>query len=60
VPELLTLTVSHDGGARITDVGGRQVLLRGVNVNQLVDYYASDPALPTVQPLSETDFADMA
>jgi endoglycosylceramidase len=60
VPGLLALTVGQDGGARIVDVGGRQVLLRGVNVNQLVDYYAQDPALPTVQPLSEADFADMA
>jgi endoglycosylceramidase len=57
---LLALTVRQDGGARIADVTGRQVLLRGVNINQLIDYYAHDPALPTVQPLSETDFADMA
>jgi endoglycosylceramidase len=56
----LELTVRQDGGARIVDVSGRQVLLRGVNVNQLVDYYTRDPALPTVQPLSEADFADMA
>jgi endoglycosylceramidase len=60
VPGLLALTVGQDGGARIIDVSGRQVLLRGMNVNQLVDYYAQDPALPTVQPLSEADFADMA
>jgi hypothetical protein len=57
---LLALTVGQDGGARIVDVSGRQVLLRGVNVNQLIDYYAHDPARPTVQPLSEADFADMA
>jgi endoglycosylceramidase len=57
---LLALTVDQNGGARIVDVSGRQVLLRGVNVNQLIDYYAHDPALPTVQPLSEADFADMA
>lgn len=59
-PGLAPLTVRHDGGAQIVDTTGRQVLLRGVNVNQLSDYYAKDPALPTVQPLSETDFADMA
>jgi endoglycosylceramidase len=57
---LLALTVRQDGGAQIADVNGRQVLLRGVNVNQLIDYYAHDSALPTVQPLSESDFTDMA
>ncbi|MEU6582903.1 cellulase family glycosylhydrolase [Nocardia sp. NPDC046763] len=51
------LTVSN--GA-ITDVTGRTVLLRGANVNQLNDYAQNDPALPTVQPLDRTDFAQMA
>ena len=35
---------------------GREVLLRGVNVNQLGDYFQADAALPTVLPLSERDF----
>src|SRR6185312_3055048 len=47
-------------GARITDGLGNQVLLRGTNVNQLVDFYQHDPALPAVRPLTETDYADMA
>jgi endoglycosylceramidase len=59
-PGLVALTVAQDGSAHLADVSGRQVLLRGVNVNQLVDYYAPDPALPTVQPLAEADFAAMA
>ena len=30
----------------IGDVTGRQVILRGVNVNQLIDYHLRDPAVP--------------
>lgn len=50
-----------DGGdARIVDADGRQVLLRGINVNQLNDYYRGHPDLPTTIPLTEQDFADIA
>ncbi|MBO2457522.1 glycoside hydrolase family 5 protein [Actinomadura violacea] len=45
---------------RIVDGEGRQVLLRGVNVNQLVDFYAPRPGVPATLPLSEDDFAQMA
>jgi endoglycosylceramidase len=41
----------------IVDDGGREVLLRGVNVNQLNDYFQADPSLPTTAPLTEQDFA---
>jgi endoglycosylceramidase len=44
----------------IEDDRGRQVLLRGVNVNQLGDYFRGHPALPTVIPLRERDFARIA
>lgn len=46
------------GGAQpaIVDEDGRQVLLRGVNVNQLGDYFQYDPAQPTVFPLTAEDF----
>ncbi|WP_165845512.1 cellulase family glycosylhydrolase [Streptacidiphilus pinicola] len=57
------LTVRQAGGATpaaITDVNGRQVLLRGVNVNQLVQYAAPTPDRPTVRPLGDADFAAMA
>lgn len=57
----LTVRAAHGSTpAAITDVNGRQVLLRGVNVNQLVDYYAQAPARQTVRPLSDADFAAMA
>jgi endoglycosylceramidase len=44
----------------IQNAAGDQVLLRGVNVNQLGSYYQGDPSLPTVEPLTEDDFAQMA
>ena len=44
----------------IEDVDGRQVLLRGVDVNQLIDYAPVAPGRPTVRPLSDADFAGMA
>jgi hypothetical protein len=44
----------------IGDVNGRQVLLRGVDVNQLIDYYLRDPAVPADGPLTDDDFARMA
>ena len=44
----------------IGDSAGRQVLLRGVNVNQLVDYGQPDKSKPTVRPLTEADYAQMA
>lgn len=45
---------------RIVDGLGNQVLLRGVNVNQLVDFYQPQPDVPATRPLSEADFAGMA
>ena len=51
---LQRLDVSRDGGPPIVaDDLGRQVLLRGINVNQLGDYYQADPTLPTTFPLAE-------
>ncbi|MFF2388031.1 glycoside hydrolase family 5 protein [Agromyces sp. NPDC058104] len=44
----------------IADGEGHQVLLRGVNVNQLVDFYQASPDLPVTRELTEQDFADMA
>ena len=59
-PALLPLHVVRGGAARIEDAQGRQVLLRGVNTNQLGDYYQVDPNLPSTVPLTEDDFAQMA
>ena len=41
------LPAPDEGGLPVIgDVTGRRVLLRGVNVNQLIDYYLRDPAVP--------------
>lgn len=45
---------------RIEDSRGRQVLLRGVNVNQLGDYYRANSAFETVIPLRRADFRRIA
>lgn len=59
--EPLPLRVSRDNGpSRIVDAAGRQVLLRGVNVNQLNDYFQGNRDLRTTIPLTEEDFADIA
>ncbi|MWB97750.1 glycoside hydrolase family 5 protein, partial [Agromyces seonyuensis] len=47
-------------GDVITDGRGNQVLLRGPNVNNLVDFSVPDSAVPAVTPLTEDDFAGMA
>ncbi|MEZ0069264.1 hypothetical protein ABIA32_005308 [Streptacidiphilus sp. MAP12-20] len=60
LPALTVRPASGSAPAEITDVNGRQVLLRGVNVNQLVDYYAPTPGRQTVRPLGDGDFAAMA
>jgi endoglycosylceramidase len=46
--------------ARIGDDLGRTVLLRGVNVNGLGDYYQEATDLPATLPLTEHDIADIA
>ncbi len=40
-------------GGRIVDAWGREVLLRGVNVNALAEYWAHSPDLFTTYPLTE-------
>lgn len=42
-------------GGRIVDAHGREVLLRGVNVNANVEYWAYDPALFTTYPFPPED-----
>src|SRR3954471_20454702 len=48
--------VRGDSAASVTG-DGRQVLLRGVNVNQLGDYWQQRPDIPATLPLTEADFA---
>jgi endoglycosylceramidase len=60
LPELLRLRATHGADARIVDAQGREVLLRGVNLSALGDYYLSNPVYPAPVPLRPNDFADIA
>lgn len=51
--DLLALHV-RDGV--IADSADREVLLRGVNINQLVDFYAARPEVPVTRPHTDADF----
>ena len=56
----LPLQVRKGPHAAIVDNQQRSVLLRGVNLNGLGDYYQANPEQPTVAPITDRDFADMA
>ena len=59
-PLLDRLAATRGEAPAVVDRGARQVLLRGVNVNQLGDYYRANPALDPVIPLTESDFDGIA
>jgi endoglycosylceramidase len=44
-----------DKGGRIVDASGREVLLRGANINSFGEYWAYDPTVPTVFSFGEDD-----
>ncbi|SDD80665.1 endoglycosylceramidase [Rhodococcus tukisamuensis] len=54
------LSTSTSGAPRIVDDLGRTVLLRGINVNGLGEYYQEFPDLDPTMPLTEADFAGIA
>lgn len=58
--DVLLLSAVRGDRPRIIDAAGRQVLLRGVNVNQLVDFHAPRPGVPVTRPLTEDDYRQMA
>jgi endoglycosylceramidase len=51
------LHAERGASAAIATADGRQVLLRGVNVNQLGDYWQQRADIPATLPLTEADFA---
>lgn len=53
------LHVKRGAKPAIVDSLGRTVLLRGVNLNALGDYYQANPDFPTVIPADENDFIQM-
>ncbi|MBO9553186.1 cellulase family glycosylhydrolase [Cellulomonas sp.] len=61
MPRLQLLPADEPGGLpTIGDESGRQVVLRGVNVNQLIDYYLKDPDVPATGALTDDDFEQIA
>ena len=46
--------------ARIVDDNGSTVILRGVAVNQLGDYFQANPQIPATIPLERSDFEQIA
>ncbi|MFM7271091.1 MAG: glycoside hydrolase family 5 protein [Actinomycetes bacterium] len=61
-PPLSALRVVRaDGGpTRVVDAQGRQVLLRGVNLNSLGDYWQANRRYPTVVPATAADWDRIA
>ena len=58
IVELLPLSTSKD--RRIVDSQGRDMLLRGANVNSLGEYWQGVPKLDPTIPVSEADWERMA
>jgi endoglycosylceramidase len=58
--QLSPLTAVRGEDPRIEDDQGREVLLRGINLNVLADYPAADDELETVVPLTDEDWGEMA
>lgn len=56
--DLLPLSTSKD--RRIVDADGRDVLLRGANVNSLAEYWQGVPAIDPTIPVSDDDWDTMA
>ena len=56
--DLLPLQTSPD--RRIVDTAGRDVLLRGANVNSLGEYWQGVPALAPTVRVTDADWASMA
>src|SRR6478672_7599578 len=54
------LHATHGASAAVRDSSGAQVLLRGVNVNQVGEYFQANPDLPPTVPLTQDDFHDIA
>ena len=55
---LSPLSVSSDG--KIVDPNNNEVLLRGVNITSLGEYWQGNPAFPPTLPTTEVDFQHMA
>lgn len=59
-PELSALKVVAGERPHFEDDKGREVLLRGVNVNSFGQYFQADPALASTVPVADKDWESMA
>lgn len=57
---LSPLHATTGSGAAVVDARGARVLLRGVNVNGLGEYYQANPDFEPTVPLTRDDFHDIA
>lgn len=60
VGTLVELRPLHVDQQRIVDDAGRQVLLRGANLNALGDYHRADPGVEPTAPVTDDDWSKMA
>lgn len=60
LPALLPLHAARGAQPGVFDAQGRQVLLRGVNLNALGDYYQANAAYEPIIALRPSDFPQMA
>lgn len=58
--EVVDLLPLQTSGRRIVDTTGRDVLLRGANVNSLGEYWQGVPAIAPTVPLTSADWDEMA
>ncbi len=58
--KLPALHATRGDAPAIVDADGRQVILRGVNLNSLGDYYQDNPKLPPVVKVGGRDWDEMA
>ena len=59
-PKLFKLHATRGNHPKVVDARGAQVLLRGVNVNGLGEYFQPNPGLAPTIPLTRDDFHDIA
>jgi endoglycosylceramidase len=57
---LLPVHAVRGAHAGIYDSAGRQVILRGVNLNSIGDYYQANPSYPPTVPVTDADWDAMA